>query len=174
MPSGHLTLLVERFTPAKDHIPEIQTNFLVEIKFPEGCLKTKKSPNGTFNDELCFDLAPSLDDITPDHLHRHATVQVFQLSPDHQQQQLIGMGILELENLELDEHHHSYNISVVDKIGKHSGDVSLVATFHASRTPAKLRDELGVEFINEVILDKGPFDGCRERNKMRLRSSDCR
>jgi hypothetical protein len=173
MPSGHLTLLVERFTPAKDHIPQIQTNFLVEIKFPEGCLKTKKSHDGSFNDELCFDLAPSLDDITPHHLHRHATIQVFQLSPD-QEQQLIGMGILELENLELDEHHHSFDIPVVDRIGKHSGDVSLMATYHASRSPAKLRDELGVEFISEAILDKGPVDGCRERNEMRLRSSDCR
>lgn len=86
----------------------------------------------TFHEELTFKIGPPEADGHPLTLQ----LMLFKQQGDEEDRQLLGMGSMLLEGLEEGD-KLSVKVPLVDKIGKHSGDVSATCRYFPSRCVGK-------------------------------------
>lgn len=60
---------------------------------------------------------------------------------------------------------------MVNKLGKHAGEVHACMRLIPGRSPGKVRDALGVEHIDEQLMNAGQMGAPREMNQRSPRKS---
>lgn len=79
--------------------------------------------------------------------------------------ELIGLGSLSLEGVGAEGQKLDVKVPLVDRLGKHSGQVRAAVRFFPSRCAGKARDALGRETLDAVLLRKGPKAAAKELNE---------